>query len=54
MSELFGNYAPFILGSMGAAVLLMLLEPIFLISKRRSILKEVKRIKRLEERQQRS
>ncbi|MEE9327011.1 MAG: heme exporter protein CcmD [Cocleimonas sp.] len=52
MSELFGNYAPFILGAMGAAVVLMLLEPILLISKRRSALQEIKRFKRLEERQQ--
>lgn len=54
MSELFGNYAPYILGAMGATLALMILEPIILITKRRSALKEIKRFKRLEERQQRN
>jgi len=48
-----GNYAPYILSAMGAALFFMLFEPILLIMKRRSVLQDIRRLKRLEERQQR-
>lgn len=53
MDGLLGNYAPFILGAMGAAVFFMLLEPLLLVIKRRSVLQEVKRVRRLDERRKR-
>ena len=53
LGSVLGNYASYILGAMGAALFFMLLEPILLIMKRRSVIKEVKRFKRLEERQHR-
>jgi len=53
MASLLGNYASFILGAMGSAVFLMLLEPALLVLKRRSALQEVKRTKRQEERRKR-
>ena len=54
LGSILGNYAVYILGAMGAALLLMLLEPILLMLKRRSILKDVKRFIRLDERKNRS
>jgi heme exporter protein D len=51
--NILGNYASYILGAMGAALFFMLLEPILLTMKRRSVIQDVKRIKRLEERQHR-
>jgi len=55
MSEFFhmGGFGAYIWSAMGAAVFLMLLEPILLVMKRRSVLQEVKRGKRLEERRKR-
>ena len=53
MDGLLGNYAPFILGAMGSAVFFMLLEPLLLVIKRRSVLQEVKRVRRLDERRKR-
>ena len=53
MSDLFGNYAAYILGAMGAALFFMLLEPILLVFKRRAVLQNVIRVKRQEERRNR-
>jgi len=53
MTALLGNYASYILGAMGAALFFMLLEPLLLMMKRRSVIQEVRRFKRLEERQKR-
>jgi len=55
MSEFFymGGYGAYIWSAMGAAAILMLLEPILLVFKRRSALNEVKRNKRLEKRRTR-
>lgn len=55
MSEFFhmGGFGAFIWSAMGVAAFLMLLEPILLIMNRRSVLQEIKRGKRLEERQKR-
>ena len=55
MSEFFhmGGFGAYIWSAMGIALVLMLLEPIMLIIKRRSVLANIKRIKRLEERQNR-
>jgi len=55
MSEFFhmGGFGAYIWSAMSVALVLMLLEPIMLIIKRRSVLANIKRIKRLEERQSR-
>ena len=53
LGSIMGKYAIFILGAMGAALFFMLLEPILLIMKRQSVIQEVRRFKRLEERQRR-
>jgi len=55
MSEFFhmGGFGAYIWSAMSVALVLMLLEPIMLIIKRRSVLENIKRIKRLEERQSR-
>ncbi len=55
MSEFFhmGGFGAYIWSAMGVALFLMLLEPIMLVIKRRSVLANIKRIKRLEERQNR-
>lgn len=55
MSEFFymGGFGAYIWSAMGAATFLMLLEPLLLVMKRRSVLQEVKRGKRLEERRKR-
>ena len=55
MSEFFhmGGFGAYIWSAMGAAAFLMLLEPILLVMKRRSVLQEIKRSKRLEERRKR-
>jgi len=45
-----GNYAPYILGAMGIALLLMTFEPLLLRINRGKIIKEIKRTKRLSER----
>jgi len=56
MSEFFhmGGFGAYIWSAMATALVLMLLEPMMLVMKRRSVLKEIKRIKRLEERQNRN
>ena len=54
INSVLGNYAVYILGAMGAALLFMLLEPVLLLLKRRSILKDVKRFIRLDKRKNRS
>jgi len=53
MSEFFhmGGFGAYIWSAMGVALLVMLLEPIFLIMQRKSILKNIKRARRLEKRQ---
>ena len=48
-----GGYGAFIWSVMGMALFFMLLEPFLLVLKRRSILQEIKRNKRLEERRTR-
>jgi len=48
-----GGYGAFIWSVMGIALFFMLLEPFLLVLKRRSILQEIKRNKRLEERRAR-
>ncbi len=55
MSEFFhmGGFGVYIWSAMGTALVLMLLEPMMLVIKRRSVLADIKRIKRLEERQNR-
>ncbi len=55
MSEFFhmGGFGAYIWSAMAVALVLMLLEPIMLVMKRRSVLADIKRIKRLEERQNR-
>ena len=55
MAEFFhmGGFGAFIWSAMGAALFLMVLEPILLILKRRSIIKELKQAKRLDERRAR-
>ncbi len=55
MSEFFhmGGYAAYIWSVMGVALFFMLLEPFLLVLKRRAILQEIKRNKRLEERRAR-
>jgi len=53
-ASLLGNYANFILGAMGVALLLMLFEPVQLMLKRRSVLQDIKRLKRLEKRRNQS
>ena len=52
MSEFFhmGGFGAYIWSAMAAAAFLMLLEPLLLIIKRRSIIKEIKQMKRLDER----
>lgn len=49
-ASLLGNYANFILSAMGVALLLMLFEPVQLILKRRVVLHDIKRLKRLQQR----
>lgn len=53
MSEFFhmGGFGAYIWSAMGVALLVMFLEPIFLIMQRKSILKNIKRARRLEKRQ---
>jgi len=55
MNEFFsmGGFGAYIWSAMGVAAFLMLLEPLLLVLKRRSILQDIKRLKRLEQRQQR-
>ena len=55
MSEFFymGGYGAYIWSAMGAAAILMLLEPTLLVFKRRSVLNEIKRNKRLDKRRTR-
>jgi len=55
MSEFFymGGYGAYIWSVIGVALFFMLLEPFMLILKRRSILQEIKRNKRLQERRAR-
>ena len=50
LGSLLGKYASYILAAMGVALLLMLIEPVQLMLKRRSVLQDIKRIKRLEQR----
>ncbi len=55
MSEFFsmGGFGVFIWSAMGIALVLMILEPISLVFKRRSVIKQIKRTKRLEARRNR-
>jgi len=55
MSDFFymGGYGAYIWSVIGVALFFMLLEPFMLILKRRSILQEIKRNKRLQERRAR-
>lgn len=55
MSDFFymGGFGAYIWSAMATALVLMLIEPIMLVIKRRSVLSNIKRIKRLEERQNR-
>lgn len=55
MSEFFqmGGYGAYIWSVMAVALFFMLLEPFMLIFKRRSVLQEIKRNQRLEERRAR-
>ncbi len=55
MSDFFhmGGFGVYIWSAMATALVLMLLEPIMLVLKRRSVLADIKRIKRLEERNNR-
>ena len=55
MSEFFhmGGFGAYIWSAMGAALFLMILEPVMLMIKRRSIIKELKQAKRLDERRAR-
>lgn len=45
-----GGYGAFVWSSMGIAFFLMLLEPLMLVMQRKSIIKDIKRIKRMEQR----
>ena len=47
-----GGYGAYIWSAMGIAFLLMVLEPILLVMQRKSIIKDIKRIKRMEQRTQ--
>lgn len=55
MSDFFsmGGFGVFIWSAMGIALVLMIIEPFSLVLKRRSLLKHIKRNKRLEARQKR-
>ena len=55
MNEFFhmGGFGVYIWSAMSTALVLMLLEPIMLVMKRRSVLANIKKIKRLEERKAR-
>jgi len=55
MSEFFymGGYGAYIWSVIGVALFFMLLEPFLLVLKRRSILQEIKRNKRLQKRRAR-
>jgi len=48
-----GGYAEYVWSAMAAAAVLMLLEPILIMMKRKTVLQEIKRSKRLAERQKR-
>ncbi len=52
MTEFFsmGGFGIFIWSAMGIALALMILEPVSLIMKRRSVIKQIKRTKRLDAR----
>lgn len=56
MSEFFsmGGFGVFIWSAMGVALFLMLLEPISLMIKRRSIIKQIQRTQRLATRENRN
>ncbi len=45
-----GGYGAFVWSAMGIVLFLMLLEPLLLIMQRKTILKNIRRIKRLEQR----
>jgi len=55
MSDFFhmGGFGVYIWSAMATALVLMLMEPMVLAMKRRSVLADIKRIKRLEERKNR-
>jgi len=55
MNEFFhmGGFGVFVWSAMSVALVLMLLEPIMLVIRRRSVLANIKKIKRLEERNNR-
>ena len=48
-----GGFGAFIWSAMGIALVLMVLEPVSLIIKRRSVIKDIKRTKRLDARRNR-
>ncbi|WP_299872081.1 heme exporter protein CcmD [uncultured Cocleimonas sp.] len=52
MNEFFhmGGFGAYIWSAMGIAALLMVLEPVTLVFRRRSVIAQIKRNKRLEER----
>ena len=54
MSEFFsmGGYGGYVWSAMAVAFVLMLLETISLLVQRRSIIRDIKRVKRLEQRRQ--
>jgi heme exporter protein D len=56
MNEFFhmGGFGAYIWSAMAVALFLMLVEPIMLVINRRSVLEDIKRIKRLEERKNRN
>ncbi len=45
-----GGYAAYVWSAMGIVFLLVLLEPLLLVMQRRTILKNIRRLKRLEQR----
>lgn len=45
-----GGYGAFVWSAMGIAFFLMLLEPLMLVMQRKSIIKDIKRFKRMEQR----
>jgi len=45
-----GGYGAYVWSSMGIVFFLLLLEPLLLVMQRKSIIKDIKRIKRMEQR----
>lgn len=55
MNEFFhmGGFGAYIWGAMAVALFFVLAEPLMIVIQRKAILKDIKRVKRLEERQKR-